>query len=754
MKADTRITENGAGVKRIRTGIAVRVGLCALAGGIAVWGVLHHPRYEEWRYERMPLAALEKESAGREEDPRFLYYAGRALNRAQRFSEAEPLIQKAVGLRPTEARLRDEWAQALLGLGRASVAYQQLAQFAGTNPNSAEAQILLGKYYVTQRLMERAMKTFEKAVAADPENGEAQSYLAGAYEAMGEIEKARKAAETAVRLRPDSAMDRLMLASLLTRAGENDAARAEFEHAAALEPMLPQMHRELARFLMDKGRGEADRTKAEQAARRAVDLDKNDALAHLLLGRALSEAGKKSEAIEPLTRAATLDKEDVAAPRELASALRGVGKAAEAAKWEADFQDRQHYQSRYRQLFEALRARPADRKLHEEMAALLATRGDVEGCIHEHSLARRLPVDAGPVLVAAVNDLVAGKHAEAALPLAQRAVKLSEFSPDAHEALGDVYMALGHTYQAGESFNTAGGLMPSRSPRIEKKVDAYLAAREKSLPPAEVAYRKARGLAQVEIGPFKITEDVEKHAREAVRLDPLTPEYYWFLMNVLRTQRKDDEAIEVGSKMLEIAPKFARGHALLATILVDKATTPTELAKVEEHLRLAKEYAIQYERKEDKETAAARHYGLGLLALKREQGALAVREFRETIKYDPNSSVTYYKLALAERMAGNTAAAERAMQLFQALKQDVMEQSSALVAITTSPNDPKLYEEAIRVFEKHGLSAQATAIREEAHRRFGSRSTAGGKGKSASISTKAAPKSDISENRKVVSASP
>jgi tetratricopeptide (TPR) repeat protein len=704
-----------------RRAIVGRGILLAVAVSIGVWGVLHHPRFYEWRYARMSFEALEKERAGRTNDPRLMYYQGRLLNRQERFADAEPLLRMAVGMNPTEARLRDAWAQSLLGMGQASAAYAQLAQFAGTNPNSVEAHVLLGKYYVTQRLMERAMLSFEKAVALDPNDGEAQSYLAGAYEAMGEMEKARQTAETAVRLRPKSSEDRLMLASLLTRAGRIDDARPQFERAAALEPDRALPHRELARFLIDKRQGEADRARAEQEARRAIALDPKDALAHLVLGRALLNAGRKAEAIGPLTEAATLDKDDVAAPKELASVLRESGNTAEAVKWDAVFEERQQYQSRYRQLFEGLRARPNDRNLHEEMAALLATRGDVEGCIHEHSLAQHKPVDAAPVLVAAVKDLLSAKQAEAALPLARRAVKISEFSPDAHEALGDVYLALGRSYQAGEAYNTAGGLMPSRSPQIEKKVDAFLAAREKNLPPAEVAYRKARRLSVSQVGPRKVTDEVEQFAREAVRLDAYNPEYYWFLMNALKEQNKEDEAIETCRKMLEIAPKFARGHALLATMLVDRASAAEGLKEVEEHLNLALTYATESNKKEDAETAAARHYGLGLLALKREQGAVAASEFRKTIQYAPGPPVTYYKLALAERMAGNIPAAERAMKLFQALKTDMLEQTNALSDIAQAPNDPSRYEKAIRLFESHGLPEQAAAIRAEGVRRFGNR---------------------------------
>jgi hypothetical protein len=131
-------------------------------------------------------------------------------------------------------------------------------------------------------------------------------------------------------------------------------------------------------------------------------------------------------------------------------------------------------------------------------------------------------------------------------------------------------------------------------------------------------------------------------------------------MNVKITRRKTDEALEAGRRLLAEAPDFAKGHAMMAVLLAEYTSTPGDDKVIEEHLKKAQKVA---------EAAPTRHYAAGLLALRRKQGAVAARELRQAALLDPHvSSVTFYKLAQAEDMAGNRAAARRAMALFQALQ--------------------------------------------------------------------------------------
>lgn len=688
----------------------VLLALLLLTSGVVVWGVPRHPAYLEWRYSRMTLPQLEKARAGRLDDTRLLYHVGRRLNAAGRFAESAPLLQTAAERDPDSPRLRDEWARALLGAGQISAAFGQLRQFAGTHPNLPEAHFILGKFYFAQSSMERAAEEMNKTIALTPDRAQAYSYLAKAHDALGNPAAAQQAVEKAIRLRPNHSLDRLLLASLLEHGNQPVAAQREYEQAVTLAPKAAITHREYASFLMNRGeQGAVNRNLAENEARTAAQLDSTDAKAYYLWGQALTANGKYAEAIEPLAKAATLDDRDPAAPKALASALRRLKRTDEAKKWQRVFAERQPDAARYKMLYEQIRVRPRDADLHRQMSRLLAKRGDVESSVRHQAAALRRAPDSPVVLAAAAGDLAAGGHPEDALPLAKRAVELGASSPATYEALGDVYLALGRAYQAGVEYHTAASLLPSRQAALRKKLEDFTARREADPPPAEVTFQKARRLHAQTIGPKPVTDEVLALAQKAVALEPHNPEYLWYLMDLQIARRKNDAAIATGERLLSEAPKLGKVHATLALLLTEKASDAADEARIEEHLKQAEGVA---------DAAATYHYAKGLLYLKRKQGSEAAQELRQAAQLDPEPSVTYYKLAQAETMAGNAAAAQRAMTLFNALQKDKSAQANALTRVSEHPDDPEAYAAAARLFAAHGQTKQADAIRAEAKRRF------------------------------------
>ena len=60
----------------------IRALILMAAAALAAWGVLNGPWYQEWRLSRMALPALAHEMPHRENSPRFLYWAGRRLDRS------------------------------------------------------------------------------------------------------------------------------------------------------------------------------------------------------------------------------------------------------------------------------------------------------------------------------------------------------------------------------------------------------------------------------------------------------------------------------------------------------------------------------------------------------------------------------------------------------------------------------------------------------------------------------------------------
>lgn len=621
--------------------------LCVLLIGASAARVVRYSSwYEERRFSRLPLSHLEREyrKLG-DENPILLYYLGRRLNQQQRFAEAVPILEQAVLLDPETPRLRDEWARALLGDGRTTVAFGQLRQFAGTNPRSAPAHLILGKFYLTQRSLERAEEELERAVKLAPSLAEGWSHLASTRLALKKIEKAHAAAETAVRLKPDNQANHLMLAALLARMNRQDEARQVYEQAVALPTAGALLHREYAVWLLSAGTRSGDVALAEAEARRALALDSNDFAAHLALGRALARAGKDTLAIEPLRRAATLAADDPAPALALSHSLHRARHTEKARQWKRVYLTRQAASSERSLLFESLRINPNSPALNRRMARLRARVGDVAATVRHHARALRRAPDSVPALVAAANELTDAGHGDKALALARKALETGKINPAVQEALGNAYLATNQGSLANRHYAEAVNLNPHRRSFLERKMKQYFARRAANPPPGELAYRKARRLAEASTGGGSgaASDAVERLARKAVDLEPTNPDFLRYLMRVQMARKNNDLAVQTAGRLLSIAPEDAEAHALLGMLLVEKADEPEEYAVIEEHLKAAAA---------DPSVASSRYLGLGLLALKRQQGDKAVRALRKAARLEPSSKTIRYQLARAEKMAG------------------------------------------------------------------------------------------------------
>jgi tetratricopeptide (TPR) repeat protein len=601
---------------------------------VAVWGAARHtPWYQEWRYSRLPLPALERERhrGWGDDDPRLLYHLGRRLNEQQRFAEADPVLRRAVGLDPDTARLRGEWARALLGSGLVTAAFGQLHQFAGTHPDSAPAHLLLGKFYFAQRSLRRAAQELERAAALDPASPEVWSLLANTYRDLNDLPGAERAAARAVSLRPNDAGARLLWAKVLARSGRAAPARREYERALALGPGHPQIRRDFAQWLLDSGDGGADVSRAEAEAARAVARDPRDAQAHLILGRSRLQKGTAAAAegaAAPLIRAAELAPDDPAPVLALVQVYRKLGRTADARRWEQDYLRRQRGATRYTQLFDAVRANPEAPEPRRRFARFLAGRGDAVGCIRQHAAALRCAFDAPPALIAAANDLADAGHAAEALPLAERAAKIGRANPAAFEALGNALLGLGRAHEAALQYDKAIVVRPQRYAALKARLERFWAERERNPTPADRAYRTAVRMERTQVGPRTLTPEVEAMARQAVDLEPTNLDYLRYLLRVQVGLRKTDAAVDTANRLLERFPGDAEAHAWLGMFLADRAAGADEMAAAEEHLKQAKAASSP-------STAATRHYGLGSSPSSARRPIWPVRELRESLRLDP-----------------------------------------------------------------------------------------------------------------------
>ena len=689
-------------VKPEKDGRLVKLVLLSTAICLGIWGMLHHPLYEEFRLSRLTLPQFQNELKSHSDDPAFLYHLGRKLNQSERFVEADPFLRKAVGISPENPAYRDEWAKALLGSGLTTAAYGQLREFAGKNENLAESHLILGKFYVTQNSMKRAKEELVKTVKLNSTLGEAWALLCTSENSLGNEQASREAAKKAVELRPANAGDRLIYARFLLRANQIQVARKEYEEALRLAPNQWDAHRDYAEFLLTYGDAK-DVPIALKEAKAAVEANKTDASSQLTLGRALIKSGSISDAVEPLKRAADLSKDESSPALELTQTYRSLGQSKEAEEWNHSYLKRKKFEQDRSALWESLRVSPENADLHRKLATLLGKHGDTEGCIRQFASAMRCAVDAPTALIPAANALTEGGFATQALPLAQRAVAVASANPKAHEALGNALLGTGQLHQAGLEYDKTVGWEPERRDFLKKKLEAYSAERANKPSPAEQVYRDAKKMAQEQVGPRQMTPEVEALAKRAVELEPNNPTYVWFLMEVQIAQKRKEEAILSARNLLRLVPRDSRGNALLGLLLAEKANTPAEYQEASKYL---KQVAT------DPLVKATYHYGLGVLALRQNQGENAVRELKLAVQLDPKSDVGLYQLALAQRLAGDVPGSALTMVAYAKRQESKRLLSEALGNIAQHPDDLQLYEKAAKLYERSDLQDQAKAIRQ------------------------------------------
>nr|WP_257214918.1 tetratricopeptide repeat protein [Sphingomonas sp. R-74633] len=122
------------------------------------------------------------------------YLRGAALDRAGKWDEALPVLQRAVTLAPQEP-------EALAWLGNAQVergvdlpGAQALLERARTlKPDDPEITDSLGRAYYAEGQLARAVPLLETAVRADPGNAHANEHLGDAYWKLGRRMEARYA---------------------------------------------------------------------------------------------------------------------------------------------------------------------------------------------------------------------------------------------------------------------------------------------------------------------------------------------------------------------------------------------------------------------------------------------------------------------------------------------------------------------------------------------------------------------------------
>jgi len=244
--------------------------------------------------------------------------------------QAIRLLYDIVKTNPNDADARLLLGSILQEEGDRAGSIAQLTEGVRLRPRSAEAQNALGEAYQAFGDGKAARGPFEKAVALNPRFATAQTNLGLVLLEAGELESAGAHLDRAIELlgrQEDAAYAHYLRAKVCTAQSEVRKAAAHLEQAVALRPDFPEAWSDL---------GQARKTLLDNAGalaafERAVALAPDDAVAQLRLGSEYLSQGQAHQAVAHLEQAARLDANDQGTLYQLQRALRADGQEEQAA---------------------------------------------------------------------------------------------------------------------------------------------------------------------------------------------------------------------------------------------------------------------------------------------------------------------------------------------------------------------------------------------------------------------------------------
>jgi tetratricopeptide (TPR) repeat protein len=256
-----------------------------------------------------------------------------------------------------------EKARRLLSSGSLKQAEVMLRQMITTDPNRADAQILLGEALALEGIRDESIAQLTEAVRLQPNSANAHNQLGVALGRFVEIQAARKEFETALALDANLVEAQVNLSLILAQAGEFGPAGEHLDRAIELQPnsraaayahylrakvwgaqdqikksiaelqKAVQLRPDYAEAWSDLGgmrRLALDDVGAVQALERAVGLKPDDALAQYRLGQLYLQGGQAGKAVAHLKQALSYAPDDRATLYNLMLALRKTGRLEEA----------------------------------------------------------------------------------------------------------------------------------------------------------------------------------------------------------------------------------------------------------------------------------------------------------------------------------------------------------------------------------------------------------------------------------------
>lgn len=631
--------------------------------------------------------------------------AAKYLLASRQYQDARARAQRAVDLNPRSAEAHIALGSAIAGTKDLDGAMKEVEDAIKLAPNSAGPYTSKAVLQMAQGDKAQAQKTFEDAVSLEPKSVGARLALANFYWSIGSAKQAEATIRAALELDPKNVIANRAMALLYSASGR--MAEAEpYMKTMAEAAGTPEAQLGLAQYYLGVNRTEQARPILEGLASDPklygsanVELAKLDFMAknrdgaYKRLENVLAKSPADSEAL--VTKARFLLSEDRVkdALPPATSATRANPESAVAHLVLAQAQTRngdiEQAKASYR---EVLRLYPRATVAQTALAALNLQTGNTETAVQLARDASKSEPEVVQPRLTLVRSLLAQRNVDQASAEMAPLLRAAPANPAVRALNGTLLLSKKDSAGARREFEQAltqdpgnldalGGLavldtQAGQLERAQARVDARLAADPKNPALLVLAARIDFQGSNFPAGEAKL--------RNVVEIAPTTLEAYSLLGNLYVKQKRLDEARREFEALAARQTKPVGAQTVLGMILQMQNKPDEAIKAYDQALRLdpsapvaANNTAYLYAQRGenlDQALALARAAAsrlpnepqitdtVGWVYYKKQQPALAVPQFEQSVAKMPGNAVFQYHLGMAYAGAGQTEKARRALE--------------------------------------------------------------------------------------------
>ena len=689
---------------------------------------------------------------------------GEKLAREGKYQEAILQFRNAIEIDPRFAAAHHQLALVYIKLKSPQLAYRELLTTVQLDSGNVDAQLELTALFISAHKYDDAQKAAEKVIASDPRNARAHAMLGEKYAAQQAWPMAIREFQTAIELDPSQVKTYAALALAYASSSRTSEAEAILQKAAKSTPKSLEANLNLGRFYfmqhraveaeaamraaaesdpratvpwillikiyMDAGRqAEAERACAELKKRAADDPD-----AYMALAAFYEATGQREKEVTELKALAAAKPKDAAVQARLIDVLLGLNRIDEAAGLNQELLTasradphalsskgriliaQQKYAEAKTVLEQAVKADPQSATAHYFL-------GVAENSLRLFDLARRsfartLELSPGMTdAMVALGDLDARSGAfDNALRLANQALQKNPDSPVAHVIAAKALIGKGNAPEAESHLWSALVRDPVYLPALGALLDVQAGQGRAQEPIRRISalvsqYPRNANLSLL-LGVAYLKQNdldrAEAHIKQAIAIDPRTPDAHGVLAEIHRGRGAWDKALAEYNTAIEQNPEKVENYMAVSGIYEKQgnweeakraaerahsldATSPfvaNNLAYLYlEHggdVNMALSLAQQAKQKLPDSPIVFDTIGWAYYKLR--SPAAAVAQLSQSVRKAPGNPVYHYHLGMAYIDAGRLADARRSLQQALSTQADFPYAANAKIALNQIAN--------------------------------------------------------------------